>query len=50
VLGRSFSAAVPEGHENGCLEVLDRVFRNGTPEQLAEQEHRKAPSRAAVTE
>ena len=29
------------GEENGCLALLDRVFRTGAPENLAEQEHRQ---------
>jgi signal transduction histidine kinase len=39
LIGRPFAAAVPEGEENGCLALLDRVFRTGIPENLAEQEH-----------
>jgi PAS domain S-box-containing protein len=45
LVGRPFSTAVPEGDENGCLALLDRVFRTGNPENLAEQEHRQAGSR-----
>ena len=44
VIGRPFAEAVPEGVENGCLSLLDRVFNSGTPEILAEQEHRQALS------
>jgi PAS domain S-box-containing protein len=40
LIGRPFAEAVPEGTENGCLALLDRVFRTGIPENLAEQEHR----------
>jgi two-component system cell cycle sensor histidine kinase/response regulator CckA len=40
LVGRPFAEAVPEGHENGCLTLLDRVFRTGIHEHLAEQEHR----------
>jgi PAS domain S-box-containing protein len=40
LVGRPFAEAVPEGDENGCLGLLDRVFRTGSPENLAEQEHR----------
>src|SRR3984893_9668491 len=40
LVGRPFAEAVPEGDENGCLALLDRVFRTGIPENLAEQEHR----------
>jgi signal transduction histidine kinase len=43
LLGRPFAEAVPERAENGCLAVLDRVFRTGMPEHLAEQEHRQVP-------
>ena len=40
LLGRPFAEAVPEGEDNGCLTLLDRVYRTGTPEMLLEQEHR----------
>jgi PAS domain S-box-containing protein len=40
LLGRPFAEAVPEGEENGCLSLFDRVYRTGTPEILVEQEHR----------
>lgn len=39
LIGRPFAEAVPEGAGNGCLALLDRVFRTGTPENLSEQEH-----------
>ena len=39
MIGRPFAEAVPEGEENGCLPLLDRVYRTGTPEILVEQEH-----------
>ncbi len=39
LLGRPLAEAVPEGDGNGCLALLDRVFRTGIPEYLAEQEH-----------
>jgi PAS domain S-box-containing protein len=42
LIGRPFAEAVPEGDGNGCLALLDRVFRTGIPEILAEQEHRHA--------
>lgn len=32
---------MPEGDKNGCLSLLDRVYRTGTPENLVEQEHRQ---------
>lgn len=41
LIGRPFAEAVPEGVENGCLALLDRVFRTGIAENLAEQEHRE---------
>jgi signal transduction histidine kinase len=41
LIGRPFAEAVPEGAKNGCIALLDRVFRTGTPENLAEQEHRQ---------
>ena len=40
LVGRPFAEAVPEGDENGYLALLDRVFRTGVHENLAEQEHR----------
>jgi PAS domain S-box-containing protein len=39
LIGRPFAEAVPEGEANGCLPLLDRVYRTGTPEMLVEQEH-----------
>jgi len=39
LVGRPFSEAVPEGGENGCLALLDRVLNTGVTEYLAEQEH-----------
>ena len=39
LIGRPFAEAVPEGEENGCLPLLDSVYRTGTPEILVEQEH-----------
>ena len=39
LIGRPFAEAVPEGEHNGCLPLLDRVYRTGTPEVLLEQEH-----------
>jgi PAS domain S-box-containing protein len=42
LVGRPFAEAVPEGERNGCLALLDRVYRTGEPENLAEQEHRHA--------
>jgi signal transduction histidine kinase len=45
LIGRPFAEAVPEGAENGCLALLDRVFRTGIPETLAEQEHRQTQPR-----
>ncbi|MBP3959857.1 PAS domain-containing protein [Gemmata sp. G18] len=41
LIGHPFAEAVPEGGANGCLPLLDRVFRTGEPESLAEQEHRQ---------
>ena len=45
LIGRPFAEAVPEGAENGCHALLERVFRTGVPEILAEQEHRQARPR-----
>jgi len=39
LIGLPFAEAVPEGAANGCLTLLDRVYRTGAPEILAEQEH-----------
>ena len=41
LIGRPFSEAVPEGVENGCLALLDRVFHSGVAESSEEQEHRQ---------
>jgi PAS domain S-box-containing protein len=41
LIARPFWEAVPEGEGNGCLSLLDRVYRTGTPENLVEQEHRQ---------
>jgi PAS domain S-box-containing protein len=42
LVGRPLAETVPEGAENGCVALLDRVFRDGVAENLAEQEHRHA--------
>ena len=47
LVGRPFAEAVPEGEANGCLALLDRVFRTGTHEKLADQEHHQTPPRPA---
>lgn len=39
LIGRPFADAVPEGGENDCIPLLDRVYQTGKPEILAEQEH-----------
>jgi len=39
LIGRPFAEAVPEGADNGCLALLDRVYRTGAPENLIEQHH-----------
>ena len=39
LIGRPFAEAVPEGEGNGCLPLLDRVFRTGALKKLEEQEH-----------
>ena len=44
LIGLPFAEAVPESAENGCLSLLDRVYRTGTPEVLAEQGHRRTPT------
>jgi PAS domain S-box-containing protein len=45
LVGRPFAEAVPEGESNGCIALLDRVFRSGNPENLVEQEHRQTQPR-----
>jgi PAS domain S-box-containing protein len=42
LINRPFTEAVPEGVENSCSELLDRVYRTGVPEKLPEQEHRQS--------
>jgi PAS domain S-box-containing protein len=39
LIGRPFAEAVPEGGENDCIPLLDRVYQTGKPEILNEQEH-----------
>ncbi len=43
LIGLPFAEAVPEGANNGCVALLGRVYRTGTPENLAEQQHVHAP-------
>lgn len=43
LIGRCFADAVPEGLANGCAALLDRVYRSGIPESLAEQKHGEDP-------
>lgn len=43
LVGRPFAEAVPEGKENKCLALFDRVYRTGTPEILVEQERCLTP-------
>ncbi len=43
LIGRPFAEAVPEGEENKCLSLFDRVYRTGAPEILVEQEHCHTP-------
>jgi signal transduction histidine kinase len=43
LLGRALAEAVPLRSDNNCLALLDRVFRTGKPENLAEQEQRASP-------
>jgi PAS domain S-box-containing protein len=45
LIGHPLAAAVPEGDNNGCLALLDRVFRTGISESLSEQEHLQSQSR-----
>ena len=43
LVGRTFAEAVPEGEENKCISLLDRVYRTGTAEVLIEQQHSQTP-------
>jgi len=43
LVGRPFAEAVPEGEENRCLSLFDRVYRTGRAEILVEQEHCQTP-------
>ena len=42
MVGRPFDVG-PDRVGGACMAVLDRVFRTGKPENLAEQEHRRTP-------
>jgi two-component system CheB/CheR fusion protein len=44
LIGHPFARAVPEGKANGCMALLDRVYRTGKPESLAEQKHGESPA------
>ena len=39
LIGQPFALCVPEGEKNGCVSLLERVYRTGRPESLAEQKH-----------
>lgn len=39
LLGRPFAEGVPEGAMNGCVDLLERVYRTGRHEFLMEQKH-----------
>jgi len=39
MIGRPFAEAVPEGKNNGCVALLDRVYFTGKSEKLVEQHH-----------
>ena len=39
LLGHPFAEVVPEGEENGCQALLDRVYSTGEAESLADQLH-----------
>lgn len=39
LIGSPFALAIPEGEENGCLSLLDRVYHTGEAETLSDQEH-----------
>jgi PAS domain S-box-containing protein len=40
LVGRTFEDSVPEGPDNGCIALLQRVFESKRPESLADQVHR----------
>ncbi len=44
LIGSSFSSVVPEGADNHCLELMDRVYLTGKSERLLDQEHRHTAS------
>ncbi|MCW3095209.1 MAG: sensor signal transduction histidine kinase [Chthonomonadaceae bacterium] len=44
LLGKPFALAVPESAENGCLALLDSVYRTGVAECLSDQKHRHPTS------
>ena len=39
LFGHRFEDAIPEGQENKCVPLLDRVFTTGNPEVLLDQKH-----------
>jgi PAS domain S-box-containing protein len=43
LIGRPFAEVLPEGPENGCLALFDRVYQSGTAEVLVEQHHSQTP-------
>ncbi len=45
LIDRPFTKAVPEGVENDCKAIMDRVYLTGVPENLLEQEHRQSQPR-----
>jgi PAS domain S-box-containing protein len=44
LIGRAYADAVPEGQENGCVALLDRVYATREAESIAHQEHAGAGS------
>ncbi len=43
LVGHPLAVAVPEGEANGCLSLVDRVYRTGVSERLVEQERGQDP-------
>jgi two-component system CheB/CheR fusion protein len=43
LIGRPFETALPEAEADRCIALLNRVYRTGMPENLAEQMQRQSP-------
>lgn len=47
LLGKPFAEAIPEGSNNACVSLLDRVLATGMAENLSHQEHGQTGSNRA---